>query len=196
MKFVKSNIYVIAGAFFVLVICVLYFMQNNAATDVSAETGGTVLYDSASEAPDEAGQVLTAYISGEVANPGVYDLEPGARVERLVELAGGLTEAADPDRINHAAHVADAQHIVVPAIGEAVNASGGAAAPGSEGQVNINTAAADELMQLPGIGETIAGYIIAYRQEHGGFNSIEEITNVPRIGAVTFEKIKDRITVQ
>jgi competence protein ComEA len=87
---------------------------------------------------------------------------------------------------------------VVPAVGEPLPA--GSYSPGgeivsAEGIVNINTASAEELQTLPGIGETIAGYIIEYREEHGGFKSIEEITNVSRIGTVTFNKIKDRITV-
>jgi competence protein ComEA len=211
MNFIKRNIYVIAGAFFVVIICVLYFMQNDPPGENSVDTGGerVVLYDSANDtgvitSVTPAPTVIAVYISGEVVYPGVYEVSAGARLEQVVELAGGLTEQADPDRINLAAYLADAQHINVPAIGDPVTAGEASAAGvpvaagGSAGQgalVNINTATKDELQTLPGIGETIAGYIIEYREENGGFKSIDEIMNVMRIGAVTFDKIKDRITV-
>jgi competence protein ComEA len=175
-------------------------MQNDPPEENAVETGLSerkVLYDSAS---DTAGlpSDIAVYISGEVVNPGVYEVSTGARLEQVVALAGGLTEQADPDRINLAAYMSDAQHIVVPAVGSPVTANETAAAAASSEQnalININTAASEELQTLPGIGEAIAGYIIEYREENGGFKSIDEIMNVMRIGAVTFDKIKDRITV-
>jgi competence protein ComEA len=220
MNFIKRNIYVIAGAFFVVIICVLYFMQNDPPDDIIAGTVSgerKVLYDSTSDTAvssavtpvvTPAPSVIAVYISGEVVSPGVYEVSPGARVEQAVEMAGGLTEQADPDRINLAAYMSDAQHINVPAIGDPVTAGEASAAGVPSGDlvpsgasselnavININTATSEELQTLPGIGEAIAGYIIEYREENGGFKSIDEIMNVMRIGAVTFDKIKDRITV-
>ena len=63
------------------------------------------------------------------------------------------------------------------------------------GKIDLNTATSEELQTLPGIGETIAGAIIAYREQIGGFTSIEQLMEVPRIGATTFEKLKNLITV-
>lgn len=63
------------------------------------------------------------------------------------------------------------------------------------GKININTANSEELQSLKGIGPSTASSIIAYREEYGGFSSIEEIMNVKRIGEKTFAKIKDRISV-
>jgi competence protein ComEA len=206
MKFFKRNIYVIAGAFFVAVICVLYFLQNNPRDEdepIAGDEERIVIYDSAADnsagvSATPAPPLITVYISGEVVSPGVYEISSDARVERVVELAGGLTDEADASRINLAAHVADAQHIVVPAVGGPVVSAGTAADgayPEQSALVNINTASTDELQTLPGIGEAIAGYIVEYREEHGGFKSIDEIMNVTRIGAVTFDRIKDKITV-
>jgi len=100
---------------------------------------------------------IRVHVSGAVHNPGVFSLPAGSRVEEVVEAAGGVTEEADLDRINLAAWVNDGQRVHVPTQGEtdspAVNLDAGAATGlAGTGKININTATAEQLDTLPGIG--------------------------------------------
>jgi len=151
---------------------------------------------------------ITVYVSGAVFKPGVYTLSPGSRVHEAIQLAGGATSNADLTRINLADWLCDAQQIYVPKIGEenppvppvrqsamGSDASGAGRSTGKS-KININTASAQELETLPGIGPAYAERIIRYRQEHGPFQRIEDITQVKGIGPKTLEKIEDFITVR
>ncbi|MCD8300075.1 MAG: helix-hairpin-helix domain-containing protein [Clostridiales bacterium] len=151
---------------------------------------------------------VCAYICGAVETPGVYEAESGSRVYALLELAGGMTGEADRDAVNLAREVTDGEMIYIPteeevASGEVVPESPGAVATvisgsgstDASGKININTASAEELTALSGIGDSKAAAIVSYREEHGSFASTEEITNVSGIGDSTYEKIKDNITV-
>ncbi len=157
------------------------------------------------------------YVCGAVCHPGVYSMHSGMRVFEAVELAGGFAENADEDWVNQAGYLQDGQQLYIytkdetqqmqEAAGSAGNAAqqgaagnaGGAASQESsgitDGKVNLNTADAETLMTLPGIGEVKAEAIIQYRTEHGAFSSIEEIQNIPGIKQAVFSKIEDRITV-
>ncbi len=138
---------------------------------------------------------LTIHVSGSVVHPGLYQVPPGSRVAEAINLAGGLTPDAASDRINLAARVQDGQKIIVPSVNDPlVHNQSGDPTP-LEGLVDINTADADELTQLPGIGPTRAADILRYRQNNGPFDTIEDIQKVPGIGPVMFENIKDWITV-
>jgi competence protein ComEA len=131
--------------------------------------------------------LLTVYVSGAVATPGVYTLPDGSRVDAAIKAAGGLTSAADLTSINQAALLVD---------GEQINVLGNVdTSQIFVGRVNINTATAMELDGLPGIGPTTAQAIIDYRLQHGPFQFIQDIQNVPGIGPATYDKIKDYITV-
>ena len=132
--------------------------------------------------------MLTVYVSGAVAIPGVYTLPDGSRVDAAVQAAGGFVPGAEPERINLAAFLEDGQQIDVPGIISTnhVNA----------GRVNINTATVSELDALPGIGPTTAQTIVDYRLQHGPFQIIQDIQNVPGIGPATYDRIKDYITVE
>lgn len=139
---------------------------------------------------------LYIYICGEVKKPGVYAMKSGDRVYQLIEKAGGLTEKAEASSVNQAQLLEDGVMIYVPAKGEAAAETGAWAGQESgAGKVNINTATEEQLMSLNGIGEGKAKSIIAYREEKGKFNSIEEIMNVEGIKEGTYNKIKDSITV-
>ena len=139
---------------------------------------------------------LYIYICGEVKKPGVYAMKSGDRVYQLIEKAGGLTEKAETGAVNQAQLLEDGVMIYVPAKGEAAAETGaGAGQESGAGNVNINTATEEQLMSLNGIGEGKAKSIIAYREEKGKFNSIEEIMNVEGIKEGTYNKIKDSITV-
>jgi competence protein ComEA len=140
-------------------------------------------------------------VSGAVLHPGVYSVSRNARVQDAINAAGGLSRNADAEKINLAAGLEDGQKIVVPEkISQPVNnnssASGNSSQPVTGTLININTADLALLDTLPGIGPSTAQKIIDYRNQHGAFQTIEEIMNVPNIGPATFEKIKDLITVE
>ncbi|SHO51275.1 helix-hairpin-helix domain-containing protein [Anaerocolumna xylanovorans] len=149
------------------------------------------------------------HICGEVKKPGVYEVSKEARIFEIVDLAGGFTKEADKDYINQAASIEDGQQIYIPAKeevlkGEKAKAADSGKNPGS-GQtrdntgnsgkinININTAAKEELCSLPGIGEAKADSIIDYRTNHGRFQSIEELKEIDGIKDGVYNKIKDRI---
>ena len=152
------------------------------------------------EKKDEAPKTAVVDVKGAVAKPGVYEVAAYARIRDVIVLAGGLTDEADETKVNLAAKVHDEMMIYVPAKGEAAPASETTgAAPkdeaGSGPQVAINTAAEEELMQLPGIGPAKAKAIIAYREEHGPFRRVEDLLNVTGIGEKTLEKLKPYLLV-
>jgi competence protein ComEA len=148
------------------------------------------------EAPEATGPPpLRVYITGEVRTPDVYSLPPGSIVQDLVIAAGGTRPGADLEAVNMALPLSDGMHVHIPAEGESsaippVTSGGGAAG----GLVNINTATAEELKLLPGIGDVTAAAIIGYRQANGPFDSIEAIMDVPGIGEGKFEQIRLLIT--
>ncbi|MBC7251594.1 MAG: helix-hairpin-helix domain-containing protein [Anaerolineae bacterium] len=146
---------------------------------------------------------LRVYVTGAVVHPDVYLLEAGSIVRDAVVAAGGATAEADLNRINLAQQVYDQQQIYIPKVGEEslplpsppASLTSAASSVQPAGKVNINTATAEELDTLPGIGPALAQRIIEYRQTNGPFQSIEEIKNVSGIGDKLFEKLKDLITI-
>ncbi len=145
---------------------------------------------------------MLVHVSGAVAAPGVYSLPPGSRVQDAVAAAGGLLADANDGLLNLAALLVDGQKVVVPTRAAAATPGGGQGeAPpdhrsgGVDLLVNINTASQAELETLPGIGPSLAQAVIAYREANGLFTSLEGIQAVVGIGPVTFEEIKDLITL-
>jgi competence protein ComEA len=123
---------------------------------------------------------ITVYVTGAVAQPGsTVILPPGSRVEDAVAAAGGILPSADLERVNLAALLRDGDQVHVPAVGDAevavATTSGGAL-------ININTANADEIDQLPGIGPALAERIVAYRESNGPFASLDDLDQVEGIG--------------
>lgn len=139
-------------------------------------------------------------LKGQVAAPGVYELPAGSRMTDAIDAAGGFLGDAETRAINLAMKLQDEMTIYIPKVGEeavdlpameAVSTPGAAA---SEGLININTATAADLEQLPGIGPSKAAAIIAHREENGDFPAVESLTDVTGIGDKTFEALKDSIT--
>ncbi len=139
---------------------------------------------------------ICAYIAGEVANPGVYYIEEGSRVNTLVDIAGGFTKEADIQDINLAEIVNDSDKIDIPKIAndEYDNTFNEEEGSSSSIKININTASLDELQSLNGIGEATAKKIIEYRQ-NSKFEKIEDILNVSGIGSSKYELIKEYICI-
>nr|WP_241254452.1 helix-hairpin-helix domain-containing protein [Brevibacillus sp. SYP-B805] len=159
----------------------------------------------------ESAPPMYADIKGSVKRPGMYAFQPNERVAHLLAKAGGLTPEADPLQVNLAQPLTDGMSIWIPAKGEKGNASfpcappqslhpaqrtAAAGAAPSTGKVNINTATLQELQTLPGIGETRAQAILAYREKNGPFDKPEQLKNIAGIGDKTFERLKDRVVVK
>ncbi|MBE5971258.1 MAG: hypothetical protein E7246_01865 [Lachnoclostridium sp.] len=138
--------------------------------------------------------MIYVHICGEVNKPGVYELPEGSRIFEAVEAAGGFTEEAAEASLNLAQVISDEAQIVILTMEEAEEKAR-MEREQAAGIVNINTASKEQLMTLTGIGESRAEDIIRYRSESGGFQSIEEIMNVPGIKESAYLKIKDSITV-
>ena len=138
--------------------------------------------------------VVCVYVCGEVISPGVYELRAESRIGEAIEAAGGMTGEAASTWLNLAERITDGQKIEVPSKEQAEELLDKSAQE-ENGLINLNTATAEQLMTLRGIGESKAEDILNYREQHGGFGSIEELMQIPGIKERVFEKIKDQITV-
>lgn len=132
---------------------------------------------------------IYVYVCGQVEKPGVYKVAADARVCDALELVGGILEDGNAEILKQAEHMTDGETIYVPSVNEDSPEEGSK----DDGKVNINTASKEELMTLPGIGESKADIIIEYREEHGAFQSIEELMEIQGIKEGVFNKIKDNI---
>lgn len=146
------------------------------------------------EASKEEASSVCVYVCGEVMKPGVYELTAKSRIGEAIEAAGGMTEEAASTWLNLAEHVTDGQKIEVPSKEEAKELVLEREQQES-GLINLNTATAEQLMSLSGIGESKAEDILNYRKQHGDFQTIEDLMQIPGIKERVFEKIKDQITV-
>lgn len=180
-----------------------------------ASSAGPASSGGATSGGDAAGSgQIVVDVDGAVAHPGLYKLPPDSRVQAALAAAGGLSPQADAHRINRAAKLHDGQKLYVLSQGESTpplaassgqgcegqactSAEGGLSGSDPEGQglVNINTANAAQLTQLPGVGPAIAQKIIDYRTANGPFTSVDDLTKVPGIGAAKLAQIKSHARV-
>jgi competence protein ComEA len=136
---------------------------------------------------------LVVDVAGAVPRPGVYEFPSGSRVKDAVEAAGGFLAEADKTNLNLAAPLEDGKRLEIPFLAGAEPVGVALVEEAAPELIDINTADAETLSTLPGIGSTLAQRIIAYREQYGDFYYIEDITNVDGIGEDTFENIKDLI---
>ncbi|WP_233713319.1 helix-hairpin-helix domain-containing protein [Lederbergia citri] len=137
-------------------------------------------------------------VKGAVKIPGIYEAIESDRVFDMIEKAGGLVEKADEGQVNFAQKVYDEMVIYIPKVGEEVeNLFFNDTSPSKQNdKVNINKANSVELETLPGIGPAKATAIIEYREENGPFKQVEDIQKISGIGAKTFERLQDLITIK
>jgi competence protein ComEA len=169
-----------------------------AAPEVTLPRAGTA----ADPAPTTttAPPAVVAHAAGAVQAPGVYHLEPGDRAADLVAAAGGAAPDADLQQLNLAAPVTDGERVYVPRVGEVVAPPvADPAAPGASGDVggpvNLNTATAEQLEELPGVGPAIAAAIIDERDRRGRFATVDDLLDVRGIGDARLEQLRDLVTV-
>ena len=187
--------------------------QERSDGKVQSTGNGKSTGESDADTQKSSALLIYVHVCGAVKNPAVYSLPEGSRVCDAIAAAGGLTENAADDYVNQARFLTDGERVYIPEKGElsnlsaaqyavgqpvnsgAGNSGGSSAASGSQEKqpVNINTAGVNELTTLPGIGESRAESIIAYREEHGAFATIEDIMKISGIKDAAYEKIKDRI---
>ena len=149
------------------------------------------------------GDGATVHVAGAVRSPGVYRLRPGARIDDAIQRAGGPTRRADLSAVNLAAKAEDGRQILVPERGPPTTAAapaapGGTATPagGAPPQpINLNTATLEQLDTLDGIGPGLAAAILQYREENGGFGSVDELAQVPGIGEKRLASLREQVQV-
>ena len=172
-----------------------------AEVEITKQEADEKVSEESEETKETEQEPIWVYVCGQVVCPGVYELKNGDRVYQAIDAAGGFTEAASREFWNQAEILSDGQKIYVPTkeeteqFGSATEKGTMDAGKSEDGRVNLNTASKQELTSLSGIGESRAEAIIRYREENGGFQSIEEIKKIEGIKEGIFEKIKNDITV-
>ncbi|MBP7059564.1 MAG: helix-hairpin-helix domain-containing protein [Lachnospiraceae bacterium] len=201
------------GIFLVLFLCILIFLcscSKSSYLDKKAEankarsngdistSSGKSLEKNQGENTKDSGQKPKSYetwyveVSGAVISPGVYKIKPGARIFEAIEKTGGITAEASLDDINQAAPIKDGQKITIKSKAEAMEITAGS---GGAALVSLNKATKEELMTLPGVGESKASDIIKYREESGGFSTLEELMKIPGIKEGVYNKLSDKIAL-
>ena len=138
-------------------------------------------------------KVTLVHVAGAVRRPGVYRVGGDSRVIQAVRMAGGPTRDADLSRLNLAAPLSDGQQVMIPARVRPVAAGSGAGASGATGAagpISLSSATAEQLEDLDGVGPALAARIVAWRDSHGGFSSVDQLDEVPGIGPARMEALR------
>ncbi len=175
---------------------------SGSAPDTSAASAAVApVAGAGSPAATAVPATIVVHVAGAVASPGVYQLPGGARVVDAVAAAGGAAGQARTDAVNLAAPLHDGDRVYVPTVDEASpppagvsGAAGAPAAAGPVGPIDLNTATVDELDRLPGVGPATAAAIVAYREAHGPFASVDALAEVRGIGPAKIDAIRELVT--
>ena len=225
LAYVKDNrLFVSVIAVLMVIFCFFLWMTCGAGNSMEAETSYTDVTTLSTSSSKEGSKSLTEVssqskteesekdkskatvdVKGAVANPGVYTLKASARVTDAIKAAGGMTEDADAKSVNLAASLSDEEVIYVATKDENLSVLGqsgtsqvsdkGGQTNAKDGKINLNTATAEELQTISGIGAKRAEDIIAYRESHGDFQSVDDLKNVSGIGDKTLDKIRESLYV-
>lgn len=218
---IEKKVYLIAAG--IILIGFFYFKkgdsqdknteaENTQLMQKSRSSSSTTMENTASSSSVSESKTVTCDISGAVKHEGVYTLKNGARLQELIEAAGGTTSRAQLKAINRAILLKDQDKIHIPYKGEKVenaattgtstgspasstSSESGSSEQGSGEKINLNTANVADLQKLTGIGEKKAEQIIAYREQKGSFKKIEDLMQVSGIGEKTFASLKDQLAV-
>lgn len=175
------------------IIGLFMYKRKNNEYDILLENNIYAFNQTESESSNQTSKIKV-HIIGEINNPGLYELEEGARIYDLIILAGSQTENADLNKINLAYELSDGEKIYIPSIFdedyEYINSDNN-----KSGKININKATENDLQNITGIGPGLAQKIVSYRNANGKFDSIDDLKNVSGIGEKKFESIKEFISV-
>lgn len=146
-------------------------------------------------APSTETASITVHVAGAVRQPGLVVLRAGDRVAHAVAAAGGALAAAELSALNLAATVEDGDQVIVPLQGEVIDRRAGTGAD-DDGLIDINDGAASDLEGLPGVGPVLAERIYQYRQEHGPFETVEDLLDVPGIGEGKLAALREALVLK
>ncbi len=172
--------------------CAKEEMTKLKEADIPEDSGSEENEQKAQENIKEKTEEIYVYVCGAVNAPGVYRLPAGSRVYEAIEAAGGMNESAAAEALNQAERLSDGQQVYMPGRDENADPTAGMQ---EDERINLNTAGREELMTLSGIGEVKAESIIRYREEHGRFQSIEELKQIDGIKEGLFNRIKDKVRI-
>lgn len=198
-EFTRSQIAGYALAAVLVVVLGLRYLHGSAAATRSAGASvasGTHTSAAGLSVRSAPAGAAVVDVTGAVRHPGVYRLAADARVKDAVGRAGGARPGADLAAVNLAAKLTDGAQILVPERGGAgVAAASAGGAPPPAAPVNLNTATAEQLDTLDGVGPTTAQKIVAFRQAHGGFGSLQDLDKIPGIGPKRIAALRGKVTV-
>ena len=189
---------------FTLLTVMVINLNANSKEYIVGDTDSSIIQDEsiAEDAEEEnyeqeENSKVTVFVSGEVLNQRVVEIEKGKRLIDAVEICGGLTENADLNAVNLALVLEEEGHYIIPAIGDTnvVNATNLNQMNSSSNLVNINSADIELLKTLPGVGDVLGQRILDKREELGKFTSIDQLNDVSGIGDKKFSDIKDKVTI-
>ena len=189
---------------FTLITVMVINLNANSKEYIIGDTDSSTIQDEsiAEDAEEEnyeqeENSKVTVFVSGEVLNQRVVELEKGKRLIDAVEICGGLTEKADLNAVNLALVLEEEGHYIIPAIGDTnvVNSTNLNQMNSSSNLVNINSADIELLKTLPGVGDVLGQRILDKREELGKFTSIDQLNDVSGIGDKKFSDIKDKVTI-
>ena len=180
-------------------------LSTSSSSKQSSQSLSEASSQSKTEGSEKDESKVTVDVKGAVVKPGVYTLKVSARVTDAIQEAGGMTEGADAKSVNLAASLSDEEVIYVANKDENVSvldqsdtgqvSNKGGQAVSKNGKINLNTATSEQLQTISGIGAKRAEDIVAYRESHGSFQSVDDLKNVSGIGDKTLDKIRESIYV-
>ncbi|WP_101844348.1 helix-hairpin-helix domain-containing protein [Halobacillus sp. Marseille-P3879] len=184
----------IALAVIVFMILMLININQEAGLQVKSQLTEEADADTLDENKNEGrDHLFVVDVKGEVAKPGIYEVDEGMRVNDAIRLAGGLTEEADQTSVNLAQKVQDEMVILVMEESGGIKGSSLSTTDNSPSTIRINYASGEEIQSLPGIGPSKAKAIVQYREENGLFKTNEDLLSVAGIGEKTLETLEEYI---
>ena len=202
----KKKIYIISILIIIIIVAILFLKSHLLAADI-LQNKDEIIENTEIEPQEIESSELTVYITGEVNTPGVITLDKqNNRIINAVEKAGGTTSKADLESINLAEIIEDGVHIHIPKIDKnnqssvvggvvSSQSASGQSKDNSNKKININSASAEELQKLSGIGASLSERIVDYRNNNGKFKTVDDLKKVNGIGDSKFNNLKANITV-
>lgn len=196
MEYLKKSAF-----FFVIGISVILFLvfQHKNSADPNPEMTPVPEPETGKEATEDTAvedSVMVVDVKGAIKKPGIYEVPADARVNDVIEMAGGFMKQADQSMVNLAQKVQDEMVIAIPKKGESPNNPDAVAnTTDTQGKVNLNKAEQAEIETLPGIGPSKAQAIIDYREENGLFQNMDDLLEISGIGEKTLENLEDYVQV-